>query len=320
MRLLVTGGAGFIGSNFVRHRMSTSDDEIIILDALTYAGNLATIRDLIDDQRITFIHGDICDRTVVRGALEGCQVVVHFAAESHVDRSIIGPDDFIRTNCLGTNVLCDIARQVGIKKFLHVSTDEVYGSIEHGSFSEEDRLGPRSSYAASKAASDLIALAYRETFGLPVILSRCSNNYGPWQFPEKVIPLFVTNLLKGVPVPLYGDGQNVRYWLHVEDHCRAIGVLLERGEPGQIYNLGGGTELTNLELARRLIAELGATEAMIERVPDRLGHDFRYSVDTIKAAVLDWVPKIPVDEGIKATVDWYRMNEWWWRPLKHRED
>jgi dTDP-glucose 4,6-dehydratase len=316
MRLLVTGGAGFIGSNFVRWRLATSDDEIVILDALTYAGNLSTIQDLLDGGRVAFVHGDICDRDAVAGAIEGCEQVVHFAAESHVDRSIIGPDEFVRTNCLGTNVMCDVARQVGVDRFLHVSTDEVYGSITEGAFRETDPLGPRSPYSASKAGSDLIALAYRETHGLPVVVTRCSNNYGPWQYPEKVIPLFVTNLVDGAKVPLYGEGANIRDWLHVEDHCRGIGVALAHGGLGEVYNIGGGTELTNLELTRLVLDGMGAGEDRIERVADRLGHDFRYAVDTTKLEALGWKPQVDFTDGLAATIAWYRANEWWWRPLK----
>ncbi len=316
MRMLVTGAAGFIGSNFVRWRLATSDDEIVILDALTYAGNLSTIRDLLDGGRVSFVHGDICDRGAVLGAIEGCATVVHFAAESHVDRSIVGPDEFVRTNCLGTNVMCDVARQVGVERFLHVSTDEVYGSIAEGAFRETDPLGPRSPYSASKAGSDMIALAYRETHGLPVVVTRCSNNYGPWQYPEKVIPLFVTNLVDGRKVPLYGEGANIRDWLHVEDHCRGIGVVLADGGLGEVYNIGGGTELTNLDLTRLVLDGMGVGEDMIERVADRLGHDFRYAVDTAKLEKLGWKPQVDFADGLSATIHWYRANEWWWRPLK----
>jgi dTDP-glucose 4,6-dehydratase len=316
MRLLVTGGAGFIGSNFVRGHLDRSDDEVVILDALTYAGNRSTIADLLEDPRVRFVHGDICDRSVVPGAMEGCEAVVHFAAASHVDRSIVASDEFMRTNCLGTNVLCDTARSAGVERFVHVSTDEVYGSIAQGSFREDDPLGPRSPYAASKAASDMVVLAHRETYGLPVVVTRCSNNYGPWQFPEKVIPLFLTNLLDGLVVPLYGAGANVRDWLHVSDHCAALEVILEAGELGGIYNVGGGTELTNLELTRRILAVVGAGEEMVERVADRLGHDFRYSVETGRLRALGWEPAVDFAEGLADTVAWYRANEWWWRPLK----
>jgi dTDP-glucose 4,6-dehydratase len=318
MRLLVTGGAGFIGSNFVRWRLATCDDEIVILDALTYAGNLSTIQDVLDGGRVSFVHGDICDRAAVAGAIEGCDTVVHFAAESHVDRSITGPDEFVRTNCLGTNVMCDVARHVGVDRFLHVSTDEVYGSIAEGAFTETDPLGPRSPYSASKAGSDMIALAYRETHGLPVVVTRCSNNYGPWQYPEKVIPLFVTNLVDGATVPLYGEGANIRDWLHVEDHCRGIGVALEKGGLGEVYNIGGGTELTNLELTRLVLDGMGVGDDRIERVADRLGHDFRYAVDTTKLEALGWKPEVDFTDGLAATIAWYRANEWWWRPLKER--
>ncbi|MFM7060935.1 MAG: dTDP-glucose 4,6-dehydratase, partial [Actinomycetes bacterium] len=245
MRLFVTGGAGFIGSNYVRHVLATSDDEVTVFDALTYAGNLETLQDLQGDPRFTFIKGDITDREAVGAAMPGHDMVVHFAAESHVDRSIVDPDAFVKTNCDGTNVMCDIARKVGVERFLHISTDEVYGSIDEGSFSETDPLGPRSPYSASKAGSDLIALAYHDTYDLPVIVTRSSNNFGPWQYPEKVIPLFTTNLLDGRKVPLYGDGLNVRDWCFVEDNCAGVDTVLRKGAIGEIYNIGAGNEEPN---------------------------------------------------------------------------
>jgi dTDP-glucose 4,6-dehydratase len=316
MRLFVTGAAGFIGSNYVRHVLSTSDDEVTVLDALTYAGNLSSLADVADDPRFTFVQGDICDRESVAAAMDGHDAVVHFAAESHVDRSIVDPDTFVRTNCLGTNVMCDVARTVGVDRFLHISTDEVYGSIETGSFVETDRLGPRSPYSSSKAGSDLIALSYEETYGLPVIVTRSSNNFGPYQFPEKVIPLFVTNLLDGRRVPLYGDGLNVRDWIYVLDNCAGVDVVLRHGEIGEIYNIGGGNETTNRDLTEKVLALLGAGEEMIEYVQDRLGHDRRYSIDCSKVAALGWEPRRTLDEALAETVEWYRANRAWWEPLK----
>jgi dTDP-glucose 4,6-dehydratase len=316
MRLFVTGAAGFIGSNYVRHVLATTDDEVTVFDALTYAGNRATLADLEEDPRFSFVQGDICDRDAVRAAMAGHDRVVHFAAESHVDRSIVAPDAFVRTNCDGTNVMCDVARQVEVERFLHISTDEVYGSIKSGSFKETDPLGPRSPYSASKAGSDLIALAYQETYGLPVIVTRSSNNFGPWQYPEKVIPLFVTNLLDGKRVPLYGDGLNVRDWCFVEDNCVGVDLVLRNGQVGEIYNIGAGNEITNRELTDRILGLLGAGEDRIEYVEDRLGHDRRYSIDTSKIQALGWRPARELDDALAATVEWYRANRAWWEPLK----
>ena len=318
VRLFVTGGAGFIGSNYVHHVLNATDDHVTVYDALTYAGNLDNLKSLQPHPRFSFVHADICDRDAVVRAMQGHEAVVHFAAESHVDRSIVSPDEFVRTNVVGTNVLCDVARHVGVERFLHISTDEVYGSIEKGSFSENDRLGPRSPYSASKAGSDLVALSHHSTYGLPVLVTRCSNNFGPYQFPEKVVPLFTTNLLDGRKVPLYGDGGNVRDWIHVFDHNTAADLVLRAGTVGEIYNIGAGNEITNRELTERLLALCGRDDSFIEPVADRLGHDRRYSVTTDKITALGWRPSRELDEALADTVRWYRENRWWWEPLKAR--
>jgi dTDP-glucose 4,6-dehydratase len=316
MKLFVTGGAGFIGSNYVRHVFASSDDEVTVFDALTYAGSRDTMTDLEVDARFRFVEGDICDRDAVTTAMDGHDMVVHFAAESHVDRSIDGPDTFVLTNCLGTNVMCDVARVVGVERFLHVSTDETYGSRPTGSFDEADMLTPSSPYSASKAGSDLIALGYRTTFGLPVVVTRSSNNYGPFQFPEKVIPLFITNLIDGGTVPVYGDGMNVRDWIYVMDNCEGVDTVLRKGLDGEVYNIGGGNEIPNIELTKMLLELCGRDESAITYVEDRLGHDFRYSVDCSKVRALGWDPSTTVADGLAATVAWYRDNEAWWRPKK----
>ncbi len=316
MRLFVTGGAGFIGSNYVRHVLATTDDEVTVYDALTYAGNLATLHDVEDDPRFTFVKGDIRDRAAVADAMAGHDAVVHFAAESHVDRSILGPDEFVETNCFGTNVVVDTARRLGVARVLHVGTDEVYGSVEVGSSREADALEPRSPYSASKAGSDLIALSYFHTYDVPVVVTRCTNNFGPYQYPEKAIPLFVTNVLDGKPLPLYGDGLNERDWLYVDDHCAGVHLVLHEGAPGEIYNIGAGNETPNRVLVDKLLALLGKDESSVEYVEDRLGHDRRYSVDIAKITELGWTKQRTLDEALEATIDWYRANDWWWRPLK----
>ncbi|MBT6970225.1 MAG: dTDP-glucose 4,6-dehydratase [Actinobacteria bacterium] len=318
MRLFVTGAAGFIGSNYVRHVLETTDDAITVFDALTYAGNRASLADLEDNPRFSFVHGDICDRAAVEAALPGHQAVVHFAAESHVDRSITDPDAFIRTNCDGTNILCDVAGRAEVERFLHISTDEVYGSIDEGSFTEEDSLAPRSPYSASKAGSDLIALSHYTTHGLPVIVTRSSNNYGPYQFPEKLIPLFTSNLLDGIKVPVYGDGKNVRDWCHVADNCTGMDLVLRKGQVGEIYNIGAGNEFTNLELTSALLELTGSDESMITWVEDRLGHDRRYSIDISKVTALGWAQQHSFEDGLADTVRWYTDNRSWWEPLKAR--
>ncbi len=322
MRLLVTGGAGFIGSHYVRSLLtgawgSDEPESVVVLDKLTYAGNLANLAPVRDDPRLRFTQGDILDRALVDRLVDEADAVVHFAAESHVDRSIAGATDFVMTNVVGTHTLLDAALRHGIDKFVHVSTDEVYGSIPSGSWDEKQPLEPNSPYSASKASSDLLARAYHRTHGLPVCITRCSNNYGPYQFPEKVIPLFVTNLIDGLRVPLYGEGTNVRDWLHVDDHCRGIHLVLAGGRPGEVYNIGGGTELTNKELTGRLLDATGAGWDRVEKVPDRLGHDLRYSVNITKIrAELGYEPAVPFERGLAETVDWYRQRRDWWEPLK----
>ncbi|MEU7384956.1 MULTISPECIES: dTDP-glucose 4,6-dehydratase [unclassified Streptomyces] len=321
-RLLVTGGAGFIGSALVRMLLTEPGDvaEVTVLDKLTYAGNLANLAAVAADPRLRFVQGDICDARLVAEVIRGQEKVVHLAAESHVDRSIDSASQFVTTNVLGTQTLLDAALRNGVRTFLHVSTDEVYGSIASGSWPESDPVSPNSPYAASKAAADLLCLAYARTHGLDVRVTRCSNNYGPYQFPEKIIPLFVTNLLLGRRVPLYGDGRNVRDWLHVEDHCRGILLALEHGRPGEIYNLGGGAELSNHELTTTLLGLLGTGPEMIDWVEDRKGHDRRYSVAWSKAATrLGYRPRRSFEEGLRATVEWYRDNPGWWGPLRESD-
>jgi dTDP-glucose 4,6-dehydratase len=322
VQVLVTGGAGFIGSHYVRSLLSDAypayaDADVVVLDLLTYAGTLTNVAACADSPRLRFVHGDIRNADTVAEVMAGTDVVVHFAAESHVDRSIKGAAEFVSTNIVGTQVLLQAALEARVTRFVQVSTDEVYGSIDDGAWPETHALQPNSPYSASKASADLLARSYHRTHGLPVCITRCSNNYGPHQFPEKVIPLFVTNLIDGKKVPLYGDGMNVRDWLHVDDHCRGIQLVAEKGRDGEIYNIGGGTELTNRELTHRLIDAVGADASMIVSVPDRKGHDRRYCVDWSKIAdELGYAPRVPFDEGLAATVRWYADNRSWWEPLK----
>ena len=318
MRLLVTGGAGFIGSNFVRYVLGRDEVERVVnLDALTYAGNLASLADVEADPRYRFVHGDIRDVEVVDRLVAEVDAVVNFAAESHVDRSIDGPQAFLDTNVTGAGVVFDACRRAEVARVLHISTDEVYGSVEEpDSFVETDALLPNSPYSASKAAADLLARSYRVTYDYPITVTRTANNFGPYHYPEKMIPLFVTNLLDGIKVPLYGDGANVRDWTYVEDNCAAQWLVLTRGSPGEVYNVGAGNELTNKDLTLKILEALGQDLSMIEYVADRPGHDLRYSVDTAKVRSLGWAPARTMEDALAATIEWYRANEAWWRPLK----
>jgi dTDP-glucose 4,6-dehydratase len=324
MKILVTGGAGFIGSNFVRRTLEDAYSglegaEVVVLDALTYSGNLANLAPIAESPRYRFVHGDIRDADLLDELLPGIDAVVHFAAESHVDRSVRDASIFVETNVLGTQRLLDAALRAGLKRFVHVSTDEVYGSIAEGSWDESRPLEPNSPYSASKAGSDLIARSYFRTHGLNVSITRCSNNYGPYHFPEKLIPLFVTNLIDGRHVPLYGEGDNIRDWLHVDDHTRGIAMVLVGGRAGEIYNIGGGTELTNKELTGMLLDATDTDWSYVDRVADRLGHDLRYSVDISKIrSELGYEPLVSFDQGLADVVQWYRDNRGWWEPLKER--
>ncbi len=318
VEVLVTGGAGFIGSNFVRHVLGAHTDwHVTTLDKLTYAGRVENLKGVLDDPRHTFVRGDVGDAALVGPLVARSHLVVHFAAETHVDRSISGALQFVRTDVLGTAVLLEAARSAQhLRRFIQISTDEVYGSVAAGASRETDELKPRNPYSASKTAADRLAYSYWATYDVPVVIARPSNNYGPYQYPEKVIPLFVTNAIDGLPVPLYGDGQNIRDWLHVSDHCRALELLIDRGVPGEVYNIGGGNEVRNVDLTHRILELLDRPASLIKPVADRLGHDRRYCLDSGKLHGLGWTPQVPFDEGLKATVEWYRENEWWWRPIK----
>ena len=316
-KLLVTGGAGFIGSNFVLYALERwPDAEIVVLDKLTYAGNLENLKAVRDAPRFTFIKGDIADEDVVRRAMAGCDAAINFAAETHVDRSILFPREFVWTDVVGTFTLLEAARDLGVKKFVQVSTDEVYGSVDEGAFDELAALNPSSPYSASKAGGDLLALAYAKTFDAPVLVARSTNNYGPYQYPEKFIPLFITNALDGRPLPVYGDGRQVRDWLHVRDNCEALALLLERGEAGTVYNVAGDCELENIDVARRILKALGKDEDLITYVKDRPAHDRRYALSCERVKALGWRAETPVDAGLAETVRWYVEHEDWWRPLK----
>lgn len=315
--ILVTGGAGFIGSNFIRHILSNHTNTCIInLDKLTYAGNLDNLRDVESDPRYQFIRGDICQRQVIRPLLQVCDIVVHFAAETHVDRSITGSTSFIQTDIVGTYTLLDEARDAGIELFIHISTDEIYGSCKSGKFKESDTLNPSSPYSAAKVAGDRLAYSYYVTYGLPVVILRPSNNFGPYQYPEKLIPLFTTNALLDKPLGLYGDGLQVRDWLYVEDTCRAIEVVAERGTPGEAYNVGADNERVNVEIAKKILDVLGKPEGLITYIDDRLGHDRRYSIDSYKLWKLGWQPQARFDEAFESTVRWYEDNPDWWKKLR----
>ncbi|GAA0374237.1 dTDP-glucose 4,6-dehydratase [Microbispora corallina] len=320
MRILVAGGAGFIGSHYVRSLLSGAypgyeGARVTVLDKLTYAGNPANLAPVSADTALTFVRGDVNDRGLLRDLVPGHDLVVNFAAETHVDRSIGRAGDFVTANVQGAQRLLQAALEAGVRTFLQVSTDEVYGSIEEGAWTESEPPLPNSPYSAAKAGADLLCRAYHRTYGLDVRVTRCSNNYGPYQYPEKVIPLFVTNLIDGRPLPLYGDGRNTREWLHVDDHCRGIQLVLDKGAPGEIYNIGGGAELTNLELTRRILAAFGAGWEMVTQVPDRPGHDRRYALDTGKIRAIGYEPRLDFEEGLADVVRWYRDHQDWWRPL-----
>ncbi|MBN1460650.1 MAG: dTDP-glucose 4,6-dehydratase [Armatimonadetes bacterium] len=320
MKILITGGAGFIGSNFIHLLMSERPDwGLVNLDKLTYAANPENLRDVESDARYHFTQGDICDREVVAEALDGCDAIVNFAAETHVDRSIMEPMAFLRTDIEGTFVLLEAVREGKAGRLLQVSTDEVYGSIPEGAVDEHAPLRPSSPYSASKAGGDLLCLSYWNTYETPAVITRGANNIGPYQYPEKVLPLFVTNALDDLPLPLYGDGLQVRDYTHVEDHCRGILLALEKGTPGEVYNVGAGNEMQNIDMARFLLAEIGKPESLIEHVKDRPGHDRRYAIDTGKLRSLGWAPRYDATEALRATIRWYAENRWWWEPIKSGE-
>ena len=318
VNVLVTGGAGFIGCNFVRHALAAHEDwQVTTLDKLTYAGRLENLREVSDHPRHTFVRGDVTDAAVAAPLVMASDIVVHFAAETHVDRAIMSAGEFITTDVYGTFVLLEAARQApGLRRFVQISTDEVYGSVPDGSSRETDELRPRNPYSASKAGADRLAYSYWCTYRIPVIITRASNNYGPFQFPEKLIPLFVTNAIDDLPVPLYGDGLNERDWLHVSDHCHALDLLIRDGVSGETYNVGGGNHVRNADVTRLILECLGKPQSLIRAVADRPGHDRRYSLDTTKLRSLGWSPQVPFEAGLRRTVEWYRDNEWWWRPVK----
>ena len=317
---LVTGGAGFIGSNFIRYLFRKYPDaRVINLDKLTYAGNLDNLKDVEDNPNYRFVKGDICDEKIVEQVMPGVDVVVNFAAESHVDRSIGAPGDFIRTDMFGVFVLLEAAKRHGVKKFVQISTDEVYGSIENGSFKETDPLMPSSPYSASKAGGDRLAYSYYVTYGMPVVITRCSNNFGPYQYPEKLIPLFITNALDDKELPIYGDGLNVRDWIYVDDHCSAIDLVMREGQDGEVYNIGAGNEKTNLEITEYILEKLGKPRSLMTFVKDRPGHDRRYSLDWSKIRSLGWKPAHSFEQAMDLTIDWYSKNRWWWEKLKSGE-
>ena len=319
--VLVTGGAGFIGSNFVRFALAHHPDwRVTTLDKLTYAGRRENLHDVLRDPRHTFVHGDIADAAVSGPLVEQSDLVVHFAAETHVDRSILAAGDFIKTDVEGTFVLLEAARRAkNLKRFVQISTDEVYGSVPTGASVETDELKPRNPYSASKAGADRLAYSYWATFDVPVIITRASNNYGPYQFPEKVIPLFVTNAIDNIPVPLYGDGRQIRDWLHVDDHCRAVDLLIEQGTSGEVYNIGGGNEVMNIDLTTKILSGLSKPQSLIKPVADRPGHDRRYCLDTTKLRAVGWTPQVPFETGLRESIEWYQANEWWWRPIKEKD-
>ena len=317
MKILVTGGAGFIGSNFIHLVLAERPDwEVVNLDKLTYAGNPENLRDVEDDRRYRFVKGDICDEQAVGEAVAGCDAIVNFAAETHVDRSIMDPMAFLRTDMVGTYVVLEAVRGGQVGRLLQVSTDEVYGSIAKGAADESSPVKPNSPYSASKSGADMMCLSYWTTYETPVVITRGANTIGPYQYPEKVVPLFVTNALDDVPLPVYGDGMQVRDYTHVEDHCRGILLALEQGEPGEVYNIGAGNEMRNMDMARFLLAEIGKPESLIQHVKDRPGHDRRYALDSSKLRRLGWAPRYDATEALRATVRWYADNRWWWEPIK----